>query len=52
MGQEYLLKRGYLREKNNSYLLAGKKEIFFEMLAIKDLEEWKKYSSPVHGRSQ
>lgn len=39
MGQKYLLKRGYLREKKNFSLLAGKKEIIFEMLAIKDLEE-------------
>ena len=39
MGQKYLLKRGYTQEKENFSLHAGKKEIIFEMLAIKDLEE-------------
>src|SRR4030065_1376598 len=39
MGQKYLLKRSYTQEKENFSLHAGKKEIIFEMLAIKDLEE-------------
>jgi len=39
MGQKYLLKRYYLQEKKNFSQHAGKKEIIFEMLAIKDLEE-------------
>ena len=39
MGQKNLLERGYLQEKENFNLHAGKKEIIFEMLAIKDLEE-------------
>ncbi len=39
MGQKYLLKRSYLKEKKNFNQLEEKKEIIYEMLAMKDLEE-------------
>ncbi len=39
MGQKYLLRRSYLPEKKNFNRLEEKKEIIYEMLAMKDLEE-------------
>jgi len=39
MGQKYLLKRSYLPEKKIFNRLEEKKEIIYELLAIKNLEE-------------